>query len=84
MRHRLGEAEPNKELIAVIKKNGKGPIRIEAWRHWSIMDALQWYGIDRQTASDLAKWCGRTHVELTKMSGDVTIELVEERGKKNG
>ena len=72
------------DLTAVIKKKGKSPIRIEAWRYWSIMDALQWYGVDRQAASDLAKWCGRTHEELAKISGDVSIELVAERGKKNG
>lgn len=50
------EIEPPKDMIAVIRKNGKNPIRLESWRYWSIMDALRWYGLDRLTASDLAKW----------------------------
>lgn len=29
------------DFTAVIKKKGKSPIRIEAWRYWSIMDAMQ-------------------------------------------
>ena len=69
-------------LIAIIRKDRKDPIRLESWRYWSIMDALQWYGVCRQDASDIAKWCGRAHEELTKVIGDVSIELVEERGKK--
>ena len=76
------EIEPPKDMIAVIRKNGKNPIRLESWRYWSIMDALRWYGLDRLTASDLAKWCGRTHEELTRVMVDISIELVEERGKK--
>ena len=70
-------------LVAVIRKDRKDPIRLESWRYWSIMDALQWYGVCRQDASDIAKWCGRSHEELTRTDGDITIELKEERGKSN-
>ena len=74
---------PTYDLVAVIRKSGKNPIRHEAWRFYSILDTLRWLGADLQTATDIAKWCGRSHEELTRTEGDITIELKEERGKSN-
>ena len=73
---------PTEELNAVIQKSGKRPIKIEAWRYYSIVDVLRCYGIDRQEAHDLAKWCCRSHEVVSKTIGDVTIELKKVR-KKN-
>ena len=77
------------DLIAVIRLGGKNPVRLEAWRYWSIVETLRWFGIDRQTAYDAAKRCGRTHEELTFQVGvcadkgkEVTIELISEGKEK--
>ena len=76
---------PTYELVAVIRKGGKSPIRHEAWRYYSILDTLRWYGVDRDTAMDVAKWCGRAHEELSQTltngikEEDITVTL--ERGK---
>ena len=70
---------PTVELVAVIRKGGKSPIRHEAWRYYSILDTLRWYGLDLEQANEIAKWCGRTHEQLTKIAGDISVTL--ERGK---
>ena len=30
--------------------------KLETWRYWEIVGALQWMGADRQTSYDAAKW----------------------------
>lgn len=71
------------DLTAVIRRDGKKPIKIDAWRYYSIMDALRWMDVDRQKAADAAKKCGRTHEEISfTVTKEITIELKKER-KKN-
>lgn len=71
------------DLTAIIRQEGKKPIKIESWRYYSIMDALRWMDVDRQKAEDTAKKCGRTHEEITFSVNDkITIEL-KKRRKKN-
>jgi len=70
---------PTDEMMVVIRKNGKNPVRHEAWRYYSILDTLRWFGADRDTAAEIAKWCGRTHEELSKTTGEITVELKWER-----
>ena len=69
---------PTDELIAVIRKGNKSPIRHEAWRYYSILDTLRWYGVSLEEAKEIAKWCGRTHQQLMKITGDISVTL--ERG----
>lgn len=48
------------EKILIIRDISKGrPVKIEAWRYWSIAEDLGWRGITRQEACDAAKWAGR-------------------------
>ena len=77
------------DLVAVIRLGGKNPVRLEAWRYWSIVETLHWFGIDRQTAYDASKRCGRTHEELSftvnkdaEKGKEVTIELISEGKEK--
>jgi hypothetical protein len=67
-------------LIAIIRKDGRNPIRLESWRYYSILSELKWFGVDHMTAQEVAKWCGRTHEEM-KMTVNkyVTVELKEDK-----
>ena len=70
------------DLTAIIRQEGKKPIKIDSWRYYSIMDALRWMGVDRQKAEDTAKKCGRTHEEITfSVTDKITIELKKRRIK---
>ena len=71
-------------LIAIIRKDGKNPIRLESWRYYSILSELRWFGVDYLTATEVAKWCGRTHEEM-KMAVNkyVTVELKEDTNEHN-
>ena len=84
---RRKEIKPKKRidrLIAIIRKDGRNPIRLESWRYYSILSELRWFGVDYLTATEVAKWCGRTHEEM-KMAVNkyVTVELKEDNnGRK--
>ena len=70
------------DLDAVIRQEGKKPIKIDSWRYYSIMDALRWMDVDRQKAADTAKKCGRTHEEITfNVTDKIIIELKKRRMK---
>ena len=71
-------------LIAIIRKDGRNPIRLESWRYYSILSELKWFGVDHLTATEVAKWCGRTHEEM-KMAVNkyVTVELKEDTNEHN-
>ena len=71
-------------LIAIIRKDGRNPIRLESWRYYSILSELKWFGVDHITATEVAKWCGRTHEEM-KMAVNkyVTVELKEDTNEHN-
>ena len=71
-------------LIAIIRKDGRNPIRLESWRYYSILSELKWFGVDHLTATEVAKWCGRTHEEM-KMTVNkyVTVELKEDTNEHN-
>ena len=71
------------DLDAVIRREGKKPIKIESWRFYSIMDALRWMDVDRQKAEDTAKKCGRTHEQITfQVTDKISIELKQRKEKK--
>ena len=81
------EIEPKRRidrLIAIIRKDGRNPIRLESWRYYSILSELKWFGVDHITATEVAKWCGRTHEEM-KMAVNkyVTVELKEDTNEHN-
>ena len=81
------EIEPKRRidrLIAIIRKDGRNPIRLESWRYYSILSELKWFGVDHLTATEVAKWCGRTHEEI-KMAVNkyVTVELKEDTNEHN-
>ena len=71
-------------LIAIVRKDGRNPIRLESWRYYSILSELKWFGVDHLTAQEVAKWCGRTHEEM-KMAVNkyVTVELKEDTNEHN-
>ena len=84
---RRKEIEPKRRidrLIAIIRKDGRNPIRLESWRYYSILSELKWFGVDHITATEVAKWCGRTHEEM-KMAVNkyVTVELKEDTNEHN-
>ena len=73
----------SEDLIAIIRQEGKKPIKIDSWRYYSIMDALQWMDVDRQKAEDTAKKCGRTHEQITfQVTDKISIELKQRKEKK--
>ena len=87
MMARRKEIEPKRRidrLIAIIRKDGRNPIRLESWRYYSILSELRWFGVDYLTATEVAKWCGRTHEEM-KMAVNkyVTVELKEDTNGHN-
>lgn len=87
MMTRRKEIKPKRRidrLIAIIRKDGKNPIRLESWRYYSILSELRWFGVDYLTATEVAKWCGRTHEEM-KMAVNkyVTVELKEDTNEHN-
>ena len=71
-------------LIAIIRKDGRNPIRLESWRYYSILSELRWFGVDYLTATEVVKWCGQTHEEM-KMTVNkyVTVELKEDTNEHN-
>ena len=84
---RRKEIKPKKRidrLIAIIRNDGRNPIRLESWRYYSILSELRWFGVDYLTATEVAKWCGRTHEEM-KMAVNkyVTVELKEDTNEHN-
>lgn len=73
----------SEDLTAIIRQEGKKPIKIDSWRFYSIMDALQWMDVDRQKAADTAKKCGRTHEQITfQVTDKISIELKQRKEKK--
>ena len=71
------------DLTAIIRQEGKKPIKIDSWRFYSIMDALRWMNVDRQKAEDTAKKCGRTHEQITfQVTDKISIELKQRKEKK--
>ena len=71
-------------LIAIIRKDGRNPIRLESWRYYSILSELRWFGVDYLTATEVAKWCGRTHEEMNMtVNKYVTVELKEDTNEHN-
>lgn len=72
------------DLTAVIRADGKKPVKLAAWRYYSIVDALRWMGLDHVQAHDVAKRCGRTHEKLSfQVNETITIELIKERRKND-
>lgn len=73
----------SEDLTAIIRQEGKKPIKIDSWRYYSIMDALRWMNVDRQKAEDTAKKCGRTHEQITfQVTDKISIELKQRKEKK--
>lgn len=55
----MPKIEQSPEKILIIRDISKGrPVKIEAWKYWSIVEDLGWRGITRQEAYDAAKWAG--------------------------
>lgn len=42
--------------VYVTIRSGRKCEKLETWRYWEIVGALQWMGADRQTAYDAARW----------------------------
>lgn len=71
------QQEPERKIFVIIS-NGKRKEKLEAWRYWEIVGALQWMGADRQTAYDAAKWAIRAKAGDSLTVGEISMEVTED------
>lgn len=69
--------EPERKTWVTIS-NGKRKDKLETWRYWEIVGALQWMGADRQTAYDAAKWTMRAKSGDSLTVGEISMEVTED------
>lgn len=68
------QQEPERKICVIIS-NGKRNDKLETWRYWEIVGALQWMGADRQTAYDAAKWAMKAKQDDSLTVGEITMEV---------
>lgn len=66
--------EPERKIFVIIS-NGKRKDKLETWRYWEIVGALQWVGADRQTAYDAAKWAMKAKQGDSLTVGEISMEV---------
>lgn len=79
--------DPEPIRYAVIRSGKKVPAKLETWRYWEIVGALQWMGAARQTAYDAAKWIIKAKAGDTKeIEPEINIEIrqTEEPEEEDG
>lgn len=68
------QQEPERKICVIIS-NGKRKEKLETWRYWEIVGALQWVGADRQTAYDAAKWAMKAKQGDSLTVGEISMEV---------
>lgn len=68
------QKEPERKIWVIIS-NGKRKDKLETWRYWEIVGALQWMGADRQTAYDTAKWAMKAKPGDSLTVGEISMEV---------
>lgn len=61
MTMKRAEKEAERKVYVTIRSPVGKKEKLETWRYWEIVGALQWMGADRQTAYDAAKWLQKLH-----------------------
>ena len=56
MKNAKKETQDRKVYVTIRSPAGKKE-KLETWRYWEIVGALQWMGANRQQAYDAARWC---------------------------
>lgn len=46
----------NNECSVVIRTAGKKPVKVKAWKYFSIINEMAWLGAKRSTAEEAAQW----------------------------
>lgn len=58
---------------------GKETDRLESWKYWEIVGALQWLHVDRETAYQTGLWCARAKPGETKtLPNGATVEVLDD------
>lgn len=76
---------PARKLYVIIRSAAGRKEKLETWRYWEIVGALQWMGADRQLAYDAAKWVQRLNPgEKKTLPYGITMEVKtdDETGKE--
>jgi len=78
MAARHKEPQDKRRILVILRTpEGKEAERLESWRYWEIVGALQWLHVDRETAYHAALWCARTAKpgDTKTLQNGVTMEV---------
>ena len=65
-----------RKVYVTIRSTAWKKEKLETWRYWEIVGALQWMGADRQTAYDAAKWLQQLHPgDSQTLPNGITMEV---------
>lgn len=66
--------------VYVTIRSGRKTEKLETWRYWEIVGALQWMGADRETAYKTALRCARARGKHAKwlLPTGIIVEIFEE------
>lgn len=71
------QKEPERKICVIIS-NGQRKDKLETWRYWEIVGALQWMGADRKTAYDAAKWAMKAKPGDSLTVKEIRMEVKDE------
>ena len=75
------ESMPERRIIVIIRDHEKRQIeKLDTWRYWEIVGALQWMHVERQESYDAARWCARIAKpgDTKKLHNGVTMEVLDD------
>ena len=79
LRKAMQKEQIRQRRTLVIIRSGRKTARMETWRYWEIVGAMQFdMGADRCTAIDAAKWCIHARPGDTAAFGQISLEVTAE------
>lgn len=77
MAARKQQAEERRVYVTI--RSGKSREKLETWRYWEIVGALQWMHLGRDEAYSAAKWCAKAKPgDSMAFSNGVRMEVSSE------
>lgn len=74
------EQPPERKVYVTIRSASGRKEKLENWRYWEIVGALQWMGADRQLAYEAAKWIQKLEPgEKKTLPKGITVEVEKEK-----
>ena len=76
MTMKRAKKKAERKVFVTIRSPAGKKEKLETWRYWEIVGALQWMGADRQTAYDTAKWLQQLHPGNSQtLPNGITMEV---------